>query len=513
MFLKKKSSKESKSAVKNIVTLNAYTDKNYVFKGDSFSPLSKLSYNTSNFITSYVSNKDIISSVIHLSRSIPEEDLEDILEIKAYEELGLDQASNYIITSTEVKTEAAEREFHLFVAESESLDQLYLPIKEETKYLDLIIPAPLLYKSLYKKEILNDTGTHCFVYFTKHDAFVTFYKNGEYLYSKSIEFSLEKMYERYCDLVGEKVDEKEFFSILESEGLKVTNSDYQQNFMKIFGEVFITINDIIIYVKRAFQLESIDHMFVGSVQGPIIGLDEYSQNYLGLQSAELNFNYNVHNDEWYTDQLQYLMLLSSFDYLEDKSSIINLTMFPRPPSFVNRASGQFIIATVAAVTVGLAYPLFYLIGAYANDAKIYALNIQNKELTAESNKYKQILSKKKQKISVLDKKISKLKDRYKGKTKTLTSIYDKKVNYRLKSGRFHTIAEELDKFDVHVDVMYSSVDAVWMSLVSSDDRKFTELIKYISEKHFDNISEINIERIHKDPASSFYKGLLKVDLR
>jgi len=306
MFLKKSS---SKSAVKNIVTLNAYTGKKYIFKGDTFTPLSKLSYNTSNFITSYISNRNLISTTVHLSRSIPNEDIADILDIKAYEELGLDQAINYVISSSEVETSAEEREYHIFVAQPEVLDELYLPIKEETKYIDLIIPAPLLYRALYRKEILQNNGTHCFVYLTKQDASVTFYKNGEYLYSKSIDFSLEQIYDKYCELVGEKVGEKEFFSILESEGLKTNKSEYQQNFMKIFSEVFITINDIIIYAKRAFQLETIDNMFIGSVNGPIIGLDDYSQNYLGLSSADLNFNYSVNNDEWYTDQLQYLMLL------------------------------------------------------------------------------------------------------------------------------------------------------------------------------------------------------------
>jgi len=510
MFLKKSS---SKSAIKNIVTLNAYTDKKYIFKGDKFKPLNKLSYNTSNFITSYISNKDLISTTVHLSRSIPNEDIADILDIKAYEELGLDQATNYVISSTEVETSAEEREYHIFVAQPEVLDELYLPVKEQTKYLDLIIPAPLLYKALYRKEILQDNGTHCFIYFTKHDAFVTFYKNGDFLYAKSIEFSLEQIYDKYCELVGEKVDEKEFFSVLESEGLKTAKSDYQQSFMKIFSEVFITINDISIYAKRAFKLETIDHMFIGSVQGPIIGLDEYSQNYLGLQSADLNFNYNVDNDEWYTDQLQYLMLLNTFDYMEDEEAIINLTMFPRAPSFMNRASGQFIIATFAAISVGLAYPLVYLVGSYINDAKIHVLASENNKLTAESNKYKQILGAKKQEISALDKKIVNVSKIYAGKTKTLTAIYDRKVNYRLKSETFYSIAEDLSKFDVHIDTLYSDKDTIWLSLVSSDDRKLTELIKYISDTHFNELTQIDIELIKKDPESSYYKGLLKVELK
>ena len=283
--------------------------------------------------------------------------------------------------------------------------------------------------------------------------------------------------------------------------------------MKIFAEVFITINDIIIYAKRAFNLDTIDQMFIGSERGPVIGLDDYSQNYLGLHSSDFNFNYNVTSEEWYTDQLQYLMLLSSLDYMEDDSALVNLTMYPRPPSFVNRASGQFIISTFAVVSLSLAYPLVYLVGSYVNDAKIYALTLENNKLTAESNKYKKILSEKKAQIKVLDDKIKVLSDTYNGKAKTLSSIYDKKVNYRLKSETFHTIESELDKFEVKVDMIKIVVDTLWLSMVSTDDRKFTEEIKYISDTHFDEINEIDNKRIQKEAGSNYYRGLLKVELR
>jgi len=507
MFLKKSPSNLTR---KNVVTLNVFSEKSYIFKNDKFSPLKKLTYNTENFITSYISNRDLITTSVSISRSIPEEDIEDILDIKAYEELGLDQASNYIISSYEVQNAGEERQYHIFVAEPENLDSLYLPIKQQTKYIDLILPSPLLYKALYTKEILQDNNTHCFVYFTQHDASVTLYKDGEYLYSKSIDFSLEQIYDKYCEYIGEKVDEEEFYSILESEGLKTINSDYQENFMKIFGEVFITINDIVIYAKRAFNLDTIDQMYIGSERGPIIGLDDYSENYLGLQSTDFNFNYNLNNDEWYIDQLQYLMLLSSFEYMDNESSVVNLTMYPRAPSFVNRASGQFIISTFAAISLSLAYPLMYLVGSYVNEAKIYGLNIEDKKLTAEATKYKEILGKKKKEIQVLDNKIKEKSTIYNNKSKTLTAIYDKKINYKLKSGLFHTIAEELIQYDVHVDMLSTENDTLYVSLVSTDDRKFTELIKHISQTHFNEIKEIDIEQIKQDPVNGYYKGLLKV---
>lgn len=513
MFGKKEPAQPAQPLVKNIITVNAYTDKKYIFKNNVCEPLKKLSFSKSNFIASYVTNKNIINTSVKVSRSIGEEEIPDLLDIKAYEELGLDQANRYVISYMEIENQGDEREYHIFVAQPDELDVLYVPIKEQTKFIDLIIPAPLLYKSLYTKEILKSNNTHCFVYFTMHDAFVTIYKNGEYLYSKSIEFSLEQIYDKYCELIGERIDEKVFFNILESEGLKTVKPEYQENFMKIFSDVFITINDIVIYVKRAFDLKNVEQMFIGSVNGPIIGLDDYSQNYLGLNSTEFNFNYNVQNDEWYTDQLQYLMMLTSLIYMEDEGSIVNLTMYPRPPSFVNRASGQFIIATVSSIALSLAYPLYFLVGSYVNEAKIYTLSGENDELQTKATKYKDIISNKNNIITGLDAQIKTLLAQYEGKTKTLIAIYDKKVNYRLKSGIFHTIAEELTKFEVNIDMLKSSNDNLELSLVSSDDRKFTEVIKYISDKHFNEIVSIDIEKIEKDPINNYYKGLLKVNMK
>lgn len=86
----------------------------------------------------------------------------------------------------------------------------------------------------------------------------------------------------------------------------------------------------------------------------------------------------------------------------------------------------------------------------------------------------------------------------------------KKINYKLKSGLFHGIAEELAKFDVHIDSLASKEDTVEINLVSTDDRKFTELIKYISQTHFKTVKEIDIKTIEKNPENGYYKGLLKV---
>jgi len=499
--------------IKNIVTYSVYDDKKYMLKGNAFKPLKSFAYNTLNFITTYVSTKDIISTKVYISRTIPEEDILDIIDIKAYEELGLDSSCNYIISSSEIYHEGKEREFHIFAIEPEVLDNYYYVVKEKTKFIDLIIPAPLLFKSLYTHQIIPNSDVQSFVYFTTKDAFITFYKNGEYLYTKSIEYSLERIYEKYCEIIGEKVDDEEFFSLLISEKLNTTKTKYSEHLMEIFRDVFIAINDVIISTKRTFKLETIDHLYIGSSLGTIIGLDEYSQNYLGLNSSEFNFKYLIKTNERYTDQLQYLMVLNALDYLDDDHGQINLTIYPRPPSFTNRASGQFIIAIFMAISLSLAYPLYYLFASYNNDTKNFILKKQNKKLIVKNNKYKGILGKKKEAIKNLNQRTDKLTNKYNLKIKMLTAIYNKKVNYRLKSEIFYNLANELHQYDVNVDNIYSKEDSIYVSMVGSDENKLTKFIKYISYKYFNDIRKIDIEKIYKDSETARYKGLLKVELR
>ncbi len=503
----------NKSKIKSIVTINAYDKKYYVLKDQKFKPLKRLAYNSSNFVASYVNSRDLISASIEISRSIPNEDLQDVIEIRAYEELGLNQANEYIIKYVERESTGDIRNFDLFVAEPAVLEETFAETVKETKYIDLLIPAPLLYQSIYRREILPSEGVHCFIYFGQKDAFVTFYKNGKHLYDKSIEYSLEQIYDKYCELSGDRVNEEEFFNILESEGLKTVHTDYQQNLMNLFGDIFISINDIIIYVKRAFDLSSIDQMFIGSAKGPIIGLDEYSENYLGLQSSELNFDFNLNSGEQYTEQLQYMLAVASMEYMEDTEGFANLTIFERAPAFHKRASGQFIIATTMAIVVGMSYPLYFLVGSYMNDATNLVLSSNESALKEESGKYKKILGAKKKEIKRLDGTIVDKSKIYHAKEKTLTSIYDKKVNYRLKSELLYNFATDIKHFDVNIDSLSSSDDSFTLSLLSKDEKEITRLIKHISEIHFDEINSIDIEMISKDPKSEYYNGILKVDLR
>jgi hypothetical protein len=506
--------KEKTNKPSTIVTIDHYRDKSYLLKDRTLHPLKKLTYKSQYFFTTYLANKDMIIAPVEVSSGIDEADLEGLLEDRAYEELGLDPAKEYIIRHQEILSgDTSKKTYQLFVVEHERYVELFGPLRDRIKYIDLIVPAPLLYRSLYAMEALEPKGVHAFLYFASHDTFLTFYKDGQYLYSKSIQYSLEQIYDRYCEMVGSAVDREPFFKTLKKEGLKTLQVDYQQNLMKLFGEIFISVNDIIIYTKRAYDLEVIDRMFIGSEFGMIAGIDEYVQNYLGLHASPLEFDFGFRTDDWHIDQIQYFLAASATTYLESPEEKINFTLYPKPPAFFKRPSGQIVAMLAVALLAAFAMPIYYYVTAGMNDIQTAKINKEERALAQEVAKYKRLLKQKQDEYNKISDVVKKLAERFTAKEKTLQSIYDKKVHYRLKSDQLASFSDDLNAFDVRTNGIASQQDLYQLSLISPSDTRITKLIKAISEKYYDDIKSIDIEMIHKDTNSTFYQGILKVDLK
>ncbi len=495
---------------KNITTINPYIDSFYEYKNQEFKKVKKLTYNDKSYTISYLTNKEMIIASIDVGYKLSEDELEGYFFDKAYEELGLDEEKEYAINYQKRDDDVDSFVYNLFISEPEKVDSYFDKVVEESKYIDLLIPAPLLFKTLYRNKVLENRDAHCYIYFTMKDAFVTIYKDGNFIYSKSLEFSLEQIYEKYCALIGEKVDKVEFFEILNSEGLKTSNTNYQQNLMKIFGDIFLQINDIVIYAKRAYNIDSIQKLFLGSVDSPIIGLSDYGYNYLGIPTFNLDFNFDIKNDEWYVDQLQYLLLKSGLDYIEEPQKTLNISTYPRAPIFVKRASGQFIISFIVTSLLAIGVPLFYLVPAYSLEAYNLKLSSDDKSLKEESSNYKKILKEKKEVIALAEKDLKKLEKIFEKKAKTLIAIHNKKVNYRFKSNFLHIFSKDLEKYDLHIEEIFSENDDFILHLVSNDEKNITKYIKYVSKKYFKEIRIIDIKRIELDEKERIYRGVLKV---
>ncbi|PHR58161.1 MAG: hypothetical protein COA44_04470 [Arcobacter sp.] len=510
---------KQKQAFSSTISTNPYNDSFYTGTTTNIKVAEKPQYFKDQYSVSYLKTQDFITTQVAISQNIPDEDVIDAIENKVYEELGLDMAIEYQISYIEASEggEDGNKNYHVFVVDPLSIDEAFAGSLDNIKYIDQITPVPLLIRSLYKKEIIEDSGTHCFIYFQNDDAFLTLYDDREFLYTKSLKYSFSHMHDRYCELLGEQIELSEFTKLLAEDGLRSGESENQQYLIKLFGEVFLHINDVMTYSKRAFELDRIDKVYIGSEVGAIVGMDEYSQTYLGLDSSDFDFNYGFETEEWYIDQIHLLMHLTAQLEAEDKYDC-NFTRFHRPPPFVKRASGQLILTIAGAIVVAMIYPtIFWTLDAIEGVKKAVLSSdyreLHLKKVDRENQINHHTTEMEKIKTLVLNE-VKALND----KKSVLTQIHDIKVNYPMKAKRISSLTKDLNKYKVKLNaISYTENETTneklfLLSLVSKKDKPITNLIEWYTKTKSSQY-RFSIHKIEYNEDDKRYYSELKAVLK
>ena len=509
-------STETQHSFSSVLSVNPYKE-TYINGLSSFlSEVSTPEFSKDQFAISYLNTKEFITALIEVSKNIPDEDLYDAINSKAYDELALDQAVEYQIQFVESfsNLDDENRFFHVFIVDPIDITQTFANSIEKVKYLDVIVPAPLLIKSLYSKEIIDSNGVHCFIYIQENDAFITIYSDKEFVYSKSIKYSLIDMHERFCEIHGERIDYSNFFDFFTKHNLRDTQSEYKEYFIRLYKELFANINDILTYAKRAFEIEKFEHVYIGTQVETVTKLDEMLEVELHIKSSDFNFDYGLESDDKYVDQLHALMQVYT-TVAEEERYKSNFTIFHRPPAFMKRESGKLIILTAASFALAFAYPVTYWVLDYAQQLQEELLKnkyseVHNIKITREST----INNKRADKVKALAL-LDTEKQEYIDKKNTLIKIHDVKVNYPMKAKLLSGIIKDLNKFGVKLESLsYGETEikkTFDLNLVSSKDRKITKLVEYLTEKYTGKF-KYNTEKISYDEDRRIYSSLLKLEI-
>ena len=498
----------------SVISVNPYSNEYY--KGvSSFLTKSKTAeYSKDQFAVSYINTHDYIDNQIEISKNIPQEDILDAINIKIYDELGLDQAIEYHVQYIETFNNLDEenRHFQVFIVNPLDINEIFKDAVEKIKYIDVITPSPLLIKSLYSKEIIENGGIHCFIYFEENDAFATIYNEKDFVYTKSLKYSLLQMHERFCELYGERIEYEDFIKFLTSQNLKDTTSEYKEFILKLYKEIFANINDILTYAKKAFDIEKVEHIYIGS-QVPIASkLYEMAEVELSIKSSDFYFDYGFESDDKYIDQIHALMHINTTLPDEEKYPC-NFSTFHRPPKFIKRESGKLFMLVAASFFIAFAYPVTYWILAYSQELHYKILQqtyaeVHNIKTTREAN----IKSKEADKVKALA--LLKVeKESYTDKKNTLIKIHDVKVNYPMKSKLITTLTEDLNKYIVNLEgIKYDQDDnqkRFTLNLISPKDKEITNLLEYLTKKHERKLT-FSLENISYDEKKGLYFSELKV---
>ena len=495
---------------KKIVGLDPYLQKFIIYdKAKNEIRLSQdVKSNKHNIHSSFLQTKYFITTKIKISKNIPQEDIEDILTTKAYEELDLDPTIEYKITYTELPTDlhSKDREFQLFLVDYETLHNIFDPYIEKMEFLDFIFPIPTLFQALYTNDILINYETHIFIYFQNDDAFLTIYRNGQFIYTISLKFSFEYMAQRLSELKGAEVTQEELIENLRKYGLKIPDFQEVQYYMQIFSELFMHINDVLIYAKKSFELENIDKIFISSDIGQIAGIEEYAQTYLGQKAYDFEFDYGFENNDSSVTHIHSLLILKTKECHENEECV-NFTIFQRPPSIWKRPSGQLIATLAASLIIAFAYPMYNYILAYKYQLEKILLQKEYTKIHAKRVSLEAQINSIKNEIKKIDNQINVVLAHLNEKKESLKKIYDKKVHYTMKAATVAEFAQDLKKYKIHLLDLNNTNKTFNLNVAANDDKKITELIKYITFNKADKYS-ITTKDINKTGA--IYTSTLKV---
>ncbi len=506
--------KKNEHSFSSVLSIDPYIGEFYTSVSNRLSKAKKVQYSKEQYAISFLNTKNFIHTQLGLSKNIPQEDVYDAIYNKAYDELALDQAVEYHIQIIESFNNLDEenRYFHVFIVDPSEVEEIFKDVIDKIKYIDVIIPAPLLLKSLYTKEIIEvKGGTDCFVYLQENDAFLTLYSEGEFLYTKSIKFSISEMHERFCELKGEHIEYEAFKRFLSSVNLKYSEAEEKETLIKLYKELFATINDILTYAKRAFELDKIYTVYIGSSIYFESKLDEMLESEIAIKSRVFEFDYGFESDANYIDQLHPLMHLYAGADKEEKY-LVNFTIFPRPPKFFQRESGKIIAVTAASIVIAFIYPITYWTLAYIQGLELEILKDKYNEIHAKRvTREATILSKKKelQKVTEL---LKYEQQEFLSKKMTLKKIKHVKNDYIMKAKELTKLTKDLNRFDVKVkNIAYGENNTsrtFTFDLVASNSTKITKLIKHVTKAHQSDY-KFDLKKIKYDDEAKVYFSTLK----
>ena len=509
-------SKQRFNTFSSIISINPYKNE-YLNSVSSFLTQNKSpDYSKDQLAVSYLNTQSYINNQIEISKNIPDEDILDAINIKIYDELGLDQAIEYQLQYVETfnHTVSDNRYFQVFIVDPLEIIKTYQHIIEKIKYIDVITPTPLLIKSLYSKNIIQDNGIHCFVYFQENDSFATIYDEKEFVYTKSLKFSLTQMHERFCELYGERIEYDEFINFLTTQNLKDTTSEYKKYIFKLHKEIFANVNDILTYAKKAFEIEKVEQIYIGSQINLASKLYEIAEVELSIKANDFDFDYGFETNNTYVDQIHSLMQITA-TLSDEEKYLCNFSSFHRPPKFTKRQSGKIIMFAVASLFIAFVYPVTFWILMYAQKLQYNILTNNYEEIhtiktTTQAN-IKRKEAERTKAFALLEEEVKS----YTSKKSTLIKIHDVKVNYPMKAKLIASLTKDLNKYSVKLEkIVYDQKDMkkkFTLSLVSSKDKKITQLLENLTKKYY-NKFKFSIESIVYDEDIKLYLSELKVNI-
>lgn len=333
-------------------------------------------FSKANLYISHINSSAMGKTTVELDKELPEEDTNELITEKVYEELKIDPETPYEIRYHKkgLNFDGSKMEYDVLTLEHEALLSQFSKCTEKIPYIDYILPSPFLFSVLYEIGALPREGSHAFVYLAKSDSFFLLFEDGKLLYYKTLPLTLSKLFEAYNNFSAQSVSREDFKQILS--GMK-DDFEYSSELRKLYDEVSIALEEILIYIKRIYTISTFEKIFIDSDTKLNDSFYAYLSDYLMLSCQSYSFDYGLPEADD-VSHLGKLAMINAREFKKGREDEFNFTIFPKPAPFHKRDAGIMIMTTAASFVAAFAYPLYLYINVLALDA-------ENRELARERN--------------------------------------------------------------------------------------------------------------------------------
>lgn len=450
-----------------------------------------------------INSKSLIAMTMKLPLSLTKEQLDIQVELKMYQEGGLDANRDYVVDYVAFPVQHENNYLiEAYAVEQKLLTDNFGDIAKKTGFIDIIFPRFLIYKALYVAHS-SPSQTDLFVHIGESEAYGTLYKDGEYVAFRSIE-SLSELSKK-CGIEIAKL--KEYLS---QKGLKMENyAPEEMNIFDVLQERFYKNMEKIVYAinyKRSyFGIDQIDNVYLDFDGGEIDGLEAL------LIAAGLQGEANVKPLQYQGLEPKESALLLAIEYIgtyNEQDQVLNFTIFERKkPIYTYRSLqvGALLLLLVLLYGAGAGY-LEYQKMQYEEilqqkKAQLARVRKKNRALMTQLKKIQQQKRKalKKKELALAQKELAQL---------TLDAIPMIEASKQERQKMMNDIVEALYKYRLTTkDIDQNGTTSIKVDLVSKYDQrqKIGKFINYLLQKGYKNITTKEITR-----EENFYESLVEV---
>lgn len=454
------------------------------------------------FIASRVFYDDIISHSFKVAKSTSPEEIKSSIEIRMYEDAGLDLQKEYKITHILKELDFEEMVLvEAFAIEKSKVEDRLKAILKKTKYIDFLAIPFLSFSTLYKNKIIaakNDV----FVYMEENEAFLALYKDGKYLSTKSLtnfENILHSLHKETIDM-----DMATLQDILKNKGLDPNAYDRDDAHIfnaleTIFADIFTKMNNVIIHNRSIFGFEKIDRLFFGTKFGRIKGLQETSKNFFSSELELMDFN--LFSEKVESNFFERILASYIYDVSQELLLEQDITFFKREAPFVKTEAGKFLLFACGFLCLLALYPLYLNFEIDSLEKESLHVRKELDVIKAGTQKVREEITSERKALSLSQEELDMQTKRVENISKSIQNLYNTKIANKTVSDFFYKVNVLLQKYQLSTkSITLKNINHMEIEVFSSLDKRDT-IAKFMKDLISHGFVEVNTKEIKLEDGS------------